>query len=140
MAIRGGLQLARENGRSQCSTIEVPRRAPPLCTASVRAERRPVHARVPDELPYRTHAHRCPHHHQWKVIINKGSPSNSQGDPRDGTLLEYPKPTTALQVVLQNPNHYMCHSESMHVDCMAPHVPESTAPLRRPNTSWEDHA
>ncbi|KAK1300122.1 hypothetical protein QJS10_CPB13g00126 [Acorus calamus] len=42
----------------------------------------------------------------------------------DGTLLEYPKPTTALQVVLHNPNHYLCHSESMHVDCMAPHVPE----------------
>ncbi|KAK1305452.1 hypothetical protein QJS10_CPB11g02025 [Acorus calamus] len=41
----------------------------------------------------------------------------------DGTLLEYPKPTTSLQVVLQNPNHYLCHSESMHIDCMAPHVP-----------------
>lgn len=51
-------------------------------------------------------------------------PSSAQIVHIDGRLQEFRQPTKASHVLSQNPNCFLCNSESMYIDCHVPQVPE----------------
>nr|DAD40610.1 TPA_asm: hypothetical protein HUJ06_014933 [Nelumbo nucifera] len=51
-----------------------------------------------------------------------GWPSTAKVIHVDGKLQEFKYPTTAGHVILQNPNCFLCSSESMNLDSCVPHL------------------